>query len=501
MPNDTFGSRLKKAWNLFLGRDPTNYQNYGSGSYYRSGRTPIFVRGEGTIASAVYNRIALDVAATDILHVRLDANNRFTNVIESPLNTCLTLEANKDQSGRNFIHDLTRSMLDEGAVAVVPIDTDRDPTKGSFEIFSMRVGKILEWYPDHVKVNVYNDRTGYREDVTVSKSSVAIIENPFYEIMNAPNSTLQRLARKLQLLDAIDEQSGSGKLDLIIQLPYVVKSQARQEQAERRRKEIEEQLNNSKYGIAYTDGTEHITQLNRSVENNLLSQIEYLTNMFFSQLGITTTILDGTANASTFNNYYDRVIEPIVAAISIEYKRKFLTPTARSQHQSIEYFRDPFRLIPVTDIAEIADKFTRNEIMTSNEIRQAIGLKPSDNPEADELRNKNLSKPADALSGLMQTPESANNEQPSEQENGIPQEDSDIVEDLLSSLEGQIDKIIGQAMDGDEDTEEGEEGNTLSQSDIGSNANLGNNDVVNQLLSVLETQMGKVIDEYIDEGG
>ena len=395
--NNSFASRFKRAWNIFLGRDPTRHENYGIGSYYRSGRSSIFYRGEGTIASAVYNRISLDAAATDILHVKLDDNNRFISVMDSPLNTCLTLEANKDQTGRSFIQDLVRSMLDEGAVAAVPVDTDRDPIEGSFDIYSMRTGKIMQWYPNHITVEVYNDRTGNREEVTVEKCNVAIIENPFYEIMNAPNSTLQRLIRKLQLLDAIDEQSGSGKLDLIIQLPYVVKSKARQDQAEKRRQEIEDQLNGSKYGIAYTDGTERITQLNRSVDNNLLNQVEYLTNMFFSQLGITTSILDGTADANTLNNYYDRVIEPIVAAIADEYKRKFLTQTARSQHQSVEYFRDPFRLIPVNEIAEIADKFTRNAIMTSNEIRQVVGLKPSSDPEADVLRNKNLSRSSEDI--------------------------------------------------------------------------------------------------------
>lgn len=395
MSNNSFASRFRRAWNLFLGRDPTTkYRNYGASSYYRSGHIQKRMRGEGTIASAVYTRISIDAAAAEILHVKLDKNNRFTEVIEDDLNTCLTLEANKDQTGRSFTQDLVRSMLDEGVVAAVPIDTDRDPEEGSFKIYSMRVGKIIQWYPDHVRVNVYNDRTGNREDVMVSKSDVSIIENPFYEIMNAPNSTLNRLSRKLELLDAIDEQSGSGKLDLIIQLPYVVKSQARKDQANARRAEIEEQLRGSKYGIAYTDGTEHITQLNRPVENNLLSQIEYLTNMFFSQLGITTGILDGSADENTFNNYYDRVIEPIVSAITDEYKRKFLTPTARSQHQSIKFFRDPFRLIPVTGVAKIADTFTRNEIMTSNEVRQVIGMKPSSDPRADELRNSNLSEPS-----------------------------------------------------------------------------------------------------------
>lgn len=404
MSNNSLSSRFKRAWNIFLGRDPTKIDNYGFGSYRQPYKNFIFTRGDGTIASAVYNRISLDAAATTILHVKLDENDRFDDVMDSPLNTCLTLEANIDQTGRNFIHDLVRSMLDEGVVAAVPVDTDRDPEKGSFDIYSMRVGKIIQWYPEHVKVNVYNDRKGIREDVVIRKRDVAIIDNPFYEIMNAPNSTLQRLIRKLQILDAIDEQSGSGKLDLIIQLPYVVKSEARRKEAEMRRKEIDNQLNGSKYGIAYIDGTEHITQLNRAVENNLLSQVQYLTNMFFSQLGITTSILDGTADESTLNNYYDRVIEPIVASIVNEYKRKFLTPTARSQHQSIKYFRDPFRLVPVTGIAEIADKFTRNEIMTSNEIRQVIGLKPSSDPEADELRNKNLSKPSEDVSSRSYKP-------------------------------------------------------------------------------------------------
>lgn len=463
MANNSFASRFRRAWNLFLGRDPTNNENYGYGSYMRPDRNTLFFRGEGTIASAVYNRISLDAAATDILHVKLDDKGRFKDVIDSPLNTCLTLEANKDQTGRSFIQDLVRSMLDEGVVAAVPIDTDRDPEIGSFDIYSMRTGKITQWYPDHVKVEVYNDRKGLKEERLISKCNVAIIENPFYEIMNGPNSTLQRLIRKLQILDAIDEQSGSGKLDLIIQLPYVIKSEARKDQANKRRAEIEEQLRGSKYGIAYTDGTEHITQLNRSVDNNLLNQIEYLTNMFFSQLGITTTILDGTADANTLNNYYDRVIEPIVAAIVDEYKRKFLTSTARSQHQSVEYFRDPFRLIPVSNIAEIADKFTRNEIMTSNEIRQVIGLKPSDNPEADELRNKNLSKPAGASDSAPQiTPNEPEEEaepkpdQQSDDSQVIKQADDSIIDDLLVTLEKEIDSIVANAM-GEEPKDEEEE--------------------------------------------
>lgn len=390
---DTFGSRLKNAWNAFFNRDPTREMHDIGISYsYRPDRVRFSRGNERSIVTSVYNRIALDVASITIQHVRLDENGRFTSVINSGLNNCLTLEANIDQTGRAFIQDIVMSMFDEGCVAIVPVDTDRDPEKGSFEINTMRTGEIIEWYPRHVKVRVYNDRIGQKEDIIMSKESVAIIENPLYAVINEPNSTMQRLIRKLNLLDYIDEQSGSGKLDLIIQLPYVIKTEARRAQADQRRRDIEAQLSGSKYGIAYTDGTERITQLNRPVENNLLKQIEYLTTLLYSQLGITTTVLDGTADEKTMLNYNNRTIEPIVSSIVDAMKRTFLTKTARSQLQSIMFFKDPFKLVPVADLAEIADKFTRNEIMSSNEIRQIIGMKPSDDPRADELRNKNLNQ-------------------------------------------------------------------------------------------------------------
>jgi hypothetical protein len=335
----------------------------------------------------------MDVAAIDIMHCRLDENNRFIEKIDSGLNNCLNLEANVDQSGRAFIQDAVMSMLDEGVVALVPVDTDLNPAStDSYDILTMRTGKILEWYPAHVKVRLYNDRTGEKEDLMLAKRDVAIIENPLFAIVNEPNSTMQRLMRKLSLLDVTDEQTASGKLDLIIQLPYVVKSEARREQANQRRKDIEQQLAEGKYGIAYTDCTEKITQLNRSVENNLMKQVEYLTNMVYSQIGITQSVLDGTADEKTMLNYNNRTVEPIVSAIVDELKRKFLTKTARTQLQSISFFRDPFKLVPVNDIAEIADKFTRNEIMTSNEIRQIVGMKPSNDPKADQLINSNISQ-------------------------------------------------------------------------------------------------------------
>lgn len=388
------GARLKHAWNAFLNRDPTHYQNFGMSYSVRPDRVR-FTRGnEKSIVTSVYNRIALDAAAINIQHVQLDDNNRFVSVIDSGLNNCLTLEANIDQTGRAFIQDVVMSMMDEGCVAIVPVDTTFNPeVTGSYDIQTMRTGKIVEWYPNQVRVRLYNEQRGMKEEILLPKSVVAIVENPLYAVINEPNSTMQRLIRKLNLLDVIDEQSGSGKLDLIIQLPYVIKTRAREQQAERRRKSIEEQLSGSKYGIAYTDGTEHITQLNRAVDNNLMAQIEYLTNLLYSQLGITTSILDGTADEKTMLNYYNRTIEPIVSAIVDEMKRKFLTKTARSQLKSICFFRDPFKLVPVAEISEIADKFTRNEIMTSNEIRQVIGMKPADDPGADELRNKNLSAP------------------------------------------------------------------------------------------------------------
>ena len=393
MAKESFGSRLKHAWNAFFNKDPTNeFKYYGPGYSYRPDRVG-FTRGnERSIVTAIYNRIALDVASINIRHVRVDENGGYLEDMKTGLNNCLSVEANIDQTYRAFIQDVVISMLDEGAVALVPIDTDSNPDNGSYDILTMRTGKILEWYPRHIKVRVYNDQTGQKEEITVSKSTACIIENPLYAVINEPNSTMQRLIRKLNLLDIIDEQSGSGKLDLIIQLPYIIKTEARKNQAEARRKDIEQQLAGSKYGIAYTDGTEHITQLNRSVDNNLMEQIEFLTSMLYSQLGICQAILDGTADEKTMLNYTNRTIEPIVASITDEMERKFLTKTARSQKQAIKYFRDPFKLVPVNDIAEIADKFTRNEIMTSNEMRQIVGLKPSDDPDADELRNKNLNK-------------------------------------------------------------------------------------------------------------
>lgn len=391
----SFGSRLKHAWNAFTGNIQMNYRDLGMSYPYRADRPRMSRGNERSIVTSVYNRIALDVAALNVQHVRLDKNGRFLSVIDDGLNNCLTLEANVDQTARSFIQDVVISMFDEGSVAIVPVDTTTDPNvSGSYDIQSLRVGQILDWYPQYIRTRVYNEQTGRKEDIVVPKSAVAIIENPLYAVINEPNSTMQRLIRKLNLLDVIDEQSGSGKLDLIIQLPYVIKTEARRQQAENRRKDIESQLSGSKYGIAYTDGTEHITQLNRSVNNNLMSQIEYLTSMLYSQLGITQSILDGTADEKTMLNYNNRTIEPIISAIVDEMKRKFLTKTARSQRQSISFFRDPFKLVPVNEIAEIADKFTRNEIMTSNEIRQVVGMKPSDDPRADELRNKNLSEPS-----------------------------------------------------------------------------------------------------------
>ena len=394
---NSFTSRLKHAWNAFFNKDPTDYyKNVGTSYTYRPDRPRLTRGNERSIVTSVYNRIGLDASSVSIQHVRLDENNRFLSVIDSGLNGCLTVEANLDQTGRAFIQDIVMSMLDEGSVAIVPVDTTFNPEiTGSYDILSMRTGQILEWYPSHVKVRVYNEKTGRKEDIVVPKNTVGIVENPLYAVINEPNSTMQRLIRKLNLLDVVDEQSSSGKLDLIIQLPYVIKTEARRQQAENRRKDIENQLAGSKYGIAYTDGTERITQLNRSVENNLMKQIEYLTSMLYSQLGITQSILDGTADDKTMLNYYNRTIEPILSAIVDEMKRKFLTKTARSQLQSILFFRDPFKLVPVNEISEIADKFTRNEIMTSNEIRQIVGMKPSDDPKADELRNKNLSQPKD----------------------------------------------------------------------------------------------------------
>jgi hypothetical protein len=421
----SFGSRLKHAWNAFTGNVQMNYRDLGMSYSYRADRPRMSRGNERSIVTSVYNRIALDVAALNVQHVRLDENGRFLSVIDDGLNNCLTLEANVDQTARSFVQDVVISMFDEGSVAIVSVDTTTDPNvSGSYDIQSLRVGQILDWYPQYIRARVYNEQTGRKEDIVVPKSAVAIIENPLYAVINEPNSTMQRLIRKLNLLDVIDEQSGSGKLDLIIQLPYVIKTEARRQQAENRRKDIESQLSGSKYGIAYTDGTEHITQLNRSVNNNLMSQIEYLTSMLYSQLGITQSILDGTADEKTMLNYNNRTIEPIISAIVDEMKRKFLTKTARSQGQSISFFRDPFKLVPVNEIAEIADKFTRNEIMTSNEIRQVVGMKPSDDPRADELRNKNLSEPSGS-------------DQQSEE---MPTTTDDSVEGSASDLDDKISK-------------------------------------------------------------
>jgi hypothetical protein len=400
------GSVLKHAWNALSGnRDPTVYYNVGTGYYQRPDR-PRFTRGnERSIITSRYNRIAMDVAAITIQHAQLDENGRFKHVLDTGLNECLTLSANIDQTGRAFIQDVVMSMLDEGNIAIVPVDTTDDPNEtGAYDINSMRVGKILEWYPAHVKVRVYNERTGKKEDIVLSKKTVAIVENPLYAVANEPNSMLSRLKRKLALLDAIDEYSGSGKLDLIIQLPYVIKTEARKKQANDRRKDIADQLKDSEYGIAYTDGTEKITQLNRPVENNLLKQVEYLMSAVDGQLGITQGVMDGTADEKTMLNYYNRTTEPILAAIVDSMKRTFLTKTARSQHKSIVYFREPFKLVPVNDMAEIADKFTRNEIMTSNEIRQVIGMKPSTDPKADQLVNSNIREPSDKTTPVKQEP-------------------------------------------------------------------------------------------------
>lgn len=391
-----FLSRLQHGWNAFVGnKDPTVvYRDVGPGYGYRPDRVLLARRNERSIVTSIFNRISLDAAAISIQHCRLDENGRYLSTINSGLNECLNVEANIDQTGRAFIQDAVMSMLDEGCVALVPVDTDLDPKNtSSYDILTMRTGKVVEWFPAHVRVNVYNDRTGRREDVVLPKKSVAIVENPLYSVMNEPNSTMQRLIRKLSLLDVTDEQTASGKLDLIIQLPYVIKTEGRRQQAENRRKDIEQQLASSKYGIAYADGTEKIVQLNRSLENNLLKQVEYLTNLAFSQLGMTQSILDGTADDKTMLNYYSRIIEPIVSAIVDAMKRTFLTKTARTQRQTIMFFRDPFKLVPVNDIAEIADKFTRNEILTSNEIRQIIGMTPSDDPKADQLVNSNISQP------------------------------------------------------------------------------------------------------------
>lgn len=442
----SFGSRLKHAWNAFTKGSTKSYQDYGSGSGYRPDRARLTRGNERSIVTSVYNRIALDVSSIIVQHVRLDENNRFLSVINSGLNGCLTVEANIDQTARAFMQDVVMSMLDEGCVAIVPVDTTFDPeVTGSYDIQTMRTGKILEWLPEHVRVRVYNEMIGRKEDIVVPKRTVAIIENPLYAVMNEPNSTMQRLIRKLNLLDAVDEKNSSGKLDLIIQLPYVIKTEARRQQAEQRRKDIEDQLSGSRYGIAYTDGTEHITQLNRPVENNLMTQIEYLTSMLYSQLGITQSILDGTADDKTMLNYYNRTDEPILSAIVDEMKRKFLTKTARSQLQSILFFRDPFKLVPVNEIAEIADKFTRNEIASSNEIRQIIGWKPSSDPKADELRNKNLSEAKEEI-GEISTDSLGNTGEEDAQSEMTREEYESAVQDL-DDLDAELDELESELED------------------------------------------------------
>ena len=403
MPN--FGERLQHAWNAFFSRDPTNTEDfsYSYGSSTRPDRVRLTRGNERSIVNAIYSRIAVDVASVNIVHCRVDENGKYVEPIKSELNNCLTLEANKDQTSRSLLIDITMSMFDEGVVAVVPVECDVDPIKSTFKIYSLRTGKITAWYPDHVRVSLYNDKTGKREEVTLPKKYVAIIENPFYSVMNEPNSTLQRLIRKLNLLDVVDEQTSSGKLDLIIKLPYLVKGEKREKQAEKRRRDIENQLTGTKYGIAYVDSTENITQLNRPLENNLMGQIEYLTKMLYGQLGMPEEIFNGTADEATLLSYYNRTIEPILSTYCLEFKRKWLTKTARTQLQSIQFFRDPFKLVPVSQIAEIADKFTRNEIMTKNEIRSVIGMKPSLDPKADQLINSNINHPEEGMP--MEVPE------------------------------------------------------------------------------------------------
>lgn len=422
MPN--FGERLQHAWNAFFSRDPTitTEDTYSYGSSIRPDRIRLTRGNERSIVNAIYSRIAVDVASVNIVHCRVDENDKFIEPINSDLNNCLTLEANKDQTSRALLIDIVMSMFDEGVVAVVPVECDVDPIKSSFKIYSLRTGKITAWYPDHVRVSLYNDRTGRREEVTLPKKYVAIIENPFYSVMNEPNSTLQRLIRKLNLLDVVDEQTSSGKLDLIIKLPYLVKGEKREKQAEKRRKDIESQLTGTKYGIAYVDSTENITQLNRPLENNLMNQIEYLTKMLYGQLGMPEEIFNGTADEATLLSYYNRTIEPILSTFCLEFKRKWLTKTARTQGQSIQFFRDPFKLVPVSQIAEIADKFTRNEIMTKNEIRSVIGMRPSDDPKANELINSNINHPEEGREPM--TPE----DEEAMYEEEVPPEEMEQVE-------------------------------------------------------------------------
>lgn len=440
---ETIGSKFKRAWNIFMNRDPTSYQGtsyFGSSYGYRPDRIRMTRGHERSIVTAICNRIALDVSAISLVHARVDENGHFLEYIDDTLHQCLTVEANLDQTGRALRQDIVMSMLDEGCVAVVPVEADFDPDENSsYKIYSLRTGKILEWMPQHVRVRLYDERTGRFEEVVVAKKYTAIMENPLFAVMNEPNSTMQRLIRKLNILDAIDEQSGSGKLDLIIQLPYVIKSQARKEQAEQRRRDIEQQLSGSKYGIAYTDGTEHITQLNRGVENNLMSQIEYLTKMLYSQLGITESVMDGTANEETMLNYHNRTVEPILSAIADEMTRTFLTKTARTQKQAISFFRDPFRISPVSQIAEIADKFTRNEIMTKNEFRSIIGMRPSDDPRADELRNSNINQSEADQALLDSKVENQNGQSMTREEYEAALADLDDLDAQLDDLEKELD--------------------------------------------------------------
>lgn len=427
--------RVVKGWNAFMGREPPRY-DYGYSTTYRTDKT-ILSRGvDRTIVTSIYNKIALDVASVDIEHVKVDQNDNFKEKYsKSYLSEALTTEANLDQTGREFIQDLVLSMFDEGVAAAVPVDCDRNPRLGSFDPITLRVGKIIQWYPQHVKVRVYNERTGQKEELTLPKRSVGIVTNPFYSVMNQPNSTLQRLIRKLTLLDAIDEQTSVGKLDLIIQLPYVIKTEARREQAEKRRRDIETQLSGSKYGIAYTDGTEHITQLNRSLDNNLMSQIEYLTSMLYSQLGISKEVFDGTADEKTMLNYQNRTLAPILTAITEEFTRKFLTRTARTQGQRIKFMQSPFKLVPVSQIADIADKFTRSEILSSNELRAIVGFKPVDDPRANELRNSNLNQSPDAPSPATTNPDAESSSEAGG-DSTLPPEILDYVKRFKNQNEG-----------------------------------------------------------------
>ena len=423
-----FSSRFKKAWNAFFNRSDFNEESYYiSGSYSKPDRLRLTRGNERSIVTSIINKIAMDVASININHCRVDDNNRFKEVIESDLNNCLSLEANIDQTSRTFFQDVVMSMLNDGVVSIIPTDTSKNPNiTDSYDIYTMRTGRVVSWFPNSIKTSVYNEKIGQRQEINVLKKNAAIIENPLYAVMNEPNSTLQRLMRKLVLLDAIDESNSSGKLDLIIQLPYVVKSEMRKQQANERRAEIERQLRGSKYGIAYTDGTEKITQLNRPVENNLMKQIEYLTSMLYSQLGISQAVLDGTADEKVMNNYYTHTIEPIVSSIVDEMNRKFLTKTARSQGQRILFFRDPFKLIPVSEMAEMADKFTRNEILTSNEIRQIIGRQPSSDPKADQLVNSNISQPKDRDYGDGESMYTENPDEMVQQPEQMEEEPQDI---------------------------------------------------------------------------